>query len=49
MDIEQLPDYKYNDFSTTLILFIDKLEKVYRSAEQKSKNGKVAFFRKRDD
>ncbi|MGF7396218.1 ParB N-terminal domain-containing protein [Thermoanaerobacterium thermosaccharolyticum] len=49
MDIEQLPDYKYNDFSTTLIIFIDKLEKVYRSAEQKSKNGKVAFFRKRDD
>ncbi|WP_051421897.1 ParB/RepB/Spo0J family partition protein [Thermoanaerobacter thermocopriae] len=49
MDIEKLPDYKYNDFSTTLIIFIDKLEKLYQSAEQKAKSGKVVFFKRKED
>ena len=49
MDIEKLPDYKYNDFSTTLLIFIDKLEKLYQSAEQKARSGKIVFFKRKEE
>jgi len=49
MDIEKLPDYKYNDFSTTLLIFIDKLEKLYQSAEQKARSGKIVLFKRKEE